>query len=121
MKRDMDLVRLILLRAQEADYGGLTSDSFEAEEYSEPVVAQHFQLMEEGGLLSANLLDLPEHGGVQKGRVLRLTWQGHEFADAAQNSSTWSKAKQKILAAGGALTVQALKTTLDQLARATLG
>ncbi len=121
MKREMELVRLILLRAQEHEYGVLSSDDFEAEGYGERTVAQHFQLMEEGGLILAKLLDVPEHGGVQKGRVLRLTWQGQEFADAVQNLSTWSKAKQKVLAAGGALTMQALKLALDEVARATLG
>jgi hypothetical protein len=117
----MELVRLILLRAQERDYGVLSAADFEGEGYTERTVAQHFQLMEEGGLLLANLLDLPEHGGVQKGHVLRLTWQGQEFADAIQNSSVWAKAKQKALAAGGALTMDALKLAAAQVVRAALG
>lgn len=71
--------------------------------------------MQEGGLLHANLLNLPEHGGVEKGHVLRLTWQGQEFADAAQSASVWSKAKQKALSASGTLTVQALKMAADQV------
>ena len=115
----MELVRLIALKAQEADYGALKSADFEG--YSELTVAQHFQLMEEGGLLLANLLDLPEHGGVQKGRVLRLTWQGQEFADVVQSASVWSKAKQKVLSTGGTLTMQALKLAVDQVVRAALG
>jgi hypothetical protein len=121
MKRDMDLVRLILLRAQESEYGALSAAAFHEEGYSERTVAQHFQLMEEGGLIVANLLNLPEHGGVQKGRLLRLTWEGQEFADAVQSTSIWSKAKQKVLAAGGSLTMQALKVAVDQAARAALG
>lgn len=120
MKRDMDLVRLILLRAQERDYGSISADEFEKEGYSERMVAQHFQIMEEGGLLLASLLDLPEHGGVQKGRIPRLTWQGQEFADAVQNASIWAGAKQKVLSAGGALTMQALKLAVEQMARAAL-
>jgi hypothetical protein len=121
MKRDMELVRMILLRAQEADYGRLTSDAFKSEGYSERTVAQHFQLMEEGGLLHANLLDLPEHAGVQKGCVVRLTWQGQEFADAIQNASIWSQAKQKVMSSGGTLSMQALKVAVEQVVRTTLG
>jgi hypothetical protein len=116
----MELVRLILLRAQEREYGDLSSDEFATEGYDERLVAQHFQIMEEGGLVVAILLDLPEHGGVQKGRILRLTWQGQEFADAVRNASIWSKAKQTVLGAGGSLTMQALKIALEQVARAAL-
>lgn len=121
MKRDMDLVRLIVLRAQEAEYGALSSSDFQDEGYAERTVAQHFQLMTEGGLLVANLLDLPEHGGVQKGHVLRLTWQGQEFADAVQNASVWARAKQKVLATGGTLTLEGLKLALGQVAKSALG
>lgn len=121
MKRDMELVRLILLGAQERDYGALSSADFQAEGYTEITVAQHFQLMEEGGLLLANLLDLPEQGGVQNGQVLRLTWQGQEFADAIQNSSIWAKSKQKVLSAGGTLTMDALKLAAGQVVRAAIG
>jgi hypothetical protein len=32
--------------------------------------------------------------------ILRLTWQGHDFLDAARNDTIWSKAKEKFLKPG---------------------
>ena len=121
MRRDWDLVRSIALRARDVEYGTVSSANFAADGYDERTVAQHIQLMQEAGLILANLLDFPEHRGVEKGRVLRLTWQGQEFADAAENSSTWVKAKQQALSATGTLTMEALKLSLSQVVQSMFG
>jgi hypothetical protein len=33
-------------------------------------------------------------GTLARGIIARLTWQGHEFLDAARNDTTWRKARE---------------------------
>jgi hypothetical protein len=49
--------------------------------------------------------------------VERLTWEGHKFLDAARSDTAWERAKKLVLAKGGALTFDAVKTALGALTR----
>jgi hypothetical protein len=44
-----------------------------------------------------------------------LTWQGHEFLDAARDESRWNKAKKIVMEKGGAITFEMLKQLLLEL------
>jgi hypothetical protein len=43
-----------------------------------------------------------------------LTWEGHEFLDAARDDTRWSKAKKLVQEKGGSLMFEALKAVLVQ-------
>lgn len=47
-------------------------------------------------------------GFPHKAFIKRLTWEGHEFLDAARNDTTWRKAKDKFLKPAGAWTFSLL-------------
>lgn len=44
-----------------------------------------------------------------------LTWQGHEFLDAARDDTRWERAKKTALEKGGAMTFELLKAILVRL------
>ena len=44
--------------------------------------------------------------------AISLTWQGHEFLDAARNDTIWRKAKKKVLETTGGLAFDVLKAAL---------
>ena len=48
--------------------------------------------------------------------VQRLTWEGHDFLSKAREVSTWKRAKELIVAKGGPLTFDILKSVLTKLA-----
>jgi hypothetical protein len=49
--------------------------------------------MIEAGLITGFTTN-DERGTLARGVILRLTWQGHEFLDAARNDTTWRKARE---------------------------
>jgi Hypothetical protein (DUF2513) len=98
MKRDMDLVRLMLLRTEAigVDEEEAKRLHAECEKYDERLRAHHIAIMKEAGLIDGFTTN-DASGTLARGAILRLTWQGHEFLDAARNDTTWRKAKDKLL------------------------
>jgi hypothetical protein len=89
MKRDMDLVRKILLIMEEnpePTFGG----NIEIEGVSEDEIHLHLRLMKEAGLIAA--VDVSSHSGVYF-IPQYITWGGYEFLDAARDDKRWNKAK----------------------------
>lgn len=109
MKRDMDLIRELLLRieAVPADAGTvygleLGGPELTIEDRSNDEIEQHMRL-----LTGAGFVDLSsEYSG---GYALRgLTWEGHDFIDSIRDPKIWSRTKEAAAGAGG-FTVELLK------------
>jgi len=97
MKRDMDLARQILFRIeQQQAWGGNINLDFE--NYSPEFVNYHVLLLHEAGLISA--IDASSHSGIHW-IPQRLTWEGHEFLDAARDETRWRKVKEIMSGTGG--------------------
>lgn len=95
MKRDMDLVREILMVVAECD-DRVDYDVFVNDCYDKNFVIYTIELMKEAGLLKANVTKA--YGGdYVSARIDSLTWQGHEFLGNIKNDKVWAKVK-KILA-----------------------
>jgi hypothetical protein len=107
MKRDMDLMRAMLLRVEETPYGQFWSGGIE--NYTHEQLYYHVQLAIETGLIEGGLLD-PDGFYVRK-----LTYEGHEFLDAARSETMWNKAKDTLQKNAGALTLEGLKAALSLL------
>lgn len=124
MKRDMDLVRDILLAIEQdpkldgtgwyqfddpADLG-LTGRSYEE-------FAYHLTLLIEAGLIEGKTtMHMP--------MVNRLTWQGHEFVSDVRDPAVWRRTKEGAKTAGNAsiqFAWQLAKAYGKQLAKEKLG
>ncbi len=97
MKRDMDLIRKILFEIEKWPLNGGGSN-LEIQEYSTEEVTYHVMLLVEAGLIKA--YDVSSMSGPAF-IPERLTWQGHEFLDAARDDNRWNKAKDAMGKAGG--------------------
>jgi predicted transcriptional regulator len=118
MKRDMDLCREILRRMEEYP-GAELPDRIEIDGKSVEEVSYHVMLLDEAGFIEA--IDASSMGGIDY-IPQRLTWEGHEFIEAARDDSLWKKAKDTTLSKAGGLTLDVLKAVLIDLAkRAALG
>ena len=96
MKRDMDLVRLILQAVEERQERSLNPLLIDG--YSDDQIQYHIELLDEAGLLSTiDLSTTSEHDF----RPKRLTWEGHEFVEASRPESRWNLAKEKMGQLGG--------------------
>ena len=89
MKRDMDLIRAILLETE-----GETCPDMSA--WSGALKAYHVAL-----ILDAKLAEgatCPDETGFPvSGTLTRLTWQGHEFLDVMRDDTIWKSVKEKVL------------------------
>jgi len=94
MKRNMDLVRLIMLKLNEHEHGNAPR-SLDIEGYSEEEIGYHCFIMNEAGLIEAS--DITTMASLSPDAMpLRLTWNGHEFIENAQNEKVWSETKQTV-------------------------
>lgn len=99
MKRDMDLIRLLLIGIDAdpiLDGDHWLSPSVQnnlgvigVSDYSEEQVAYHLTLMIEAGLVVGNTtMEMPI--------ISRLTWQGHELLDNVRDSGIWRSTKERV-------------------------
>ena len=88
MKRDMDLVRSILLHIEEHDrqIGASTYTNIKFQRYSLQQIGYHLKLLHQAGLIED--YDWPSGAG-------SLTWNGHEFIDAVRNDTIWERTKKR--------------------------
>ena len=118
VKRDPDLVRKMLLAVEEAPTGFAPTLSFEG--YTDAQVGYHAYLLIDAGLAKGP--DVTAHEDDGPVAVLQyLTWEGHEFADAARDETRWKKAKSIVAEKGGGVTFDVMKALLISLAKTALG
>jgi len=117
MKRDMDLIREILL-AIESDVHGF-APKIELHGYTQEQINYHAFLLGEAGLLK--VADVTSMGSESpEAIIIRLTWSGHEFLDSARDNQRWNQAKDVINKIGGA-SIQIWVTLLTDLIKKNLG
>ena len=117
MKRDMDLIRKILLHVEENDNLKFAIDRYEQRE-----IAYHVRLLVEAELLKA--VAIPVLSGdivLQDTGHTALTWGGHEFLDAARDEGRWNKAKGIVKEKAGTVTVAAFTQLLVQIMKDAIG
>ncbi len=113
MKRDMDLVREILLKL-EAHPAQIFGAEMEIDGYSKEEINFHLMLMNEAGLINA---DDSSAGTEIYFLPLWITWAGYEFLDDAKNDTRWGRAKsimQKTVGVSFEVLKEILKTLITQ-------
>lgn len=107
MKRDMDLIRELLLRIEAVPAGAIA-----AWEMSGPELRVDGKALNEvrghmDMLIDAGFVD--QAAGYDYGYVVRgLTWQGHDFLDSVRDPEIWERTKKAAAGAGG-FTVELLR------------
>lgn len=97
MKRDMDVIREIVLAVRDARsaLGGI-------EGMDRDVFAEHVRLLEEAGLVCAAVQVVQQR--TTAAVAYRLTWAGQDFADAITSDTLWRKAKDNVIKPAGSWT-----------------
>jgi hypothetical protein len=72
--------------------------------------------MKDAGLIEAAIAKGPD-GSPAGAVIIRMTWAGHDFLDAARDDTVWRKAKDNVLKPGVSWTFDLLKQTLKALAQ----
>lgn len=108
MKRDMELVRKILL-AVETSQSNTPIDG-----YDEDAIRYHKALVIEKGLADGEVVnsntEIPDAVN-----LIKLTWAGHDFVDAIASESNWTKVKAFLKDGGKQLTIETIKVAVTHL------
>lgn len=118
MKRDMELIRKILLAVEEHEHG-FAPDVLKIEGYDEDAIGYHQYLICDAGL--ADGIDDRTLASVSPTcQITMLTSAGHDFLDAARSKTIWAQAKEAIDPIGGA-SIQVWTAVLTDLVKRNLG
>jgi len=113
MKRNMNLIRKILIETEKSsDYNGFIDLTID--DYTDKEISYHVMLLSEANLIIA--LDMSSLAGPDY-KPVRLTWDGHEFLEAAKDDSRWKKAVDTVANKGGGMVFAILKDILISLTR----
>jgi len=116
MKRDMDLARELLLRI-EANDGDPRLLDLGVNGFEPQVIQEHLHLLKEAGLIEA--MESHTRGG-DSYYPTRLTWEGHNFMDAARDETLWKKTRQTISQKFQSVSFDVLKAVLSEIAKNSL-
>jgi hypothetical protein len=103
MKRDLDLMRKMLLRIEEK--GGVPPSTLSIEDFldlcDQPyVLSLHIDLLRDAGFIEA--VGPSYDGDMRDYDIIRITLQGYEYLEAVRNARIWKSVKDKIAVIGGA-------------------
>jgi len=111
MKRDMDLVRKILLAMEPWEHQSGFVQAFTFTDYDQRVIGHHVWLMGQGDLITA--MPVTVVGSEPPVALpLAITWAGHQFLDAVRDDTVWAEVNRRLKAQGLSLP----STLLQQLA-----
>jgi len=117
MKRNMSLVRELLLKIEESD-GELGSEDLRVPDFDKNQQDYHINLMIEAGLIDG--IDASSMSGFAV-LDLRLTWDGHDFLDSIRDDTVWAKTKSRLADVGGSAAFEIVKAVATQVIVDALG
>src|SRR5262245_34932957 len=91
MKRDMELIRMIMLEC-EAPRVAVAPHEIQIEGYGAHKIGYHVWLLGEAGLLVVAKTTHKTSNGPQAMPV-HLTWEGHDFVDAIRDDTVWKSVR----------------------------
>ena len=119
MKRDLEVLREILLAVEDAEGPfDLTDRRLGGRSFGE--LAQHAELLIEAGLIKGEVVSSDSSGVPVYVRILRLTWAGHEFLDLARDDARWNQVLARVTATTGATSFEIVRDLLHEAHAATL-
>lgn len=113
MKRDMDLVRLILLKIEE-DYVSTALYNIDIDGYDKETIAYHCRILYEAGFI----LDYDDYYAddeLESFAVSALTWEGHELLEKVRDNSRWANIKSIIKGKALPFSIDVLKSVATTL------
>lgn len=104
MKRDLDLIRNIMIYLEENLQPSKEINATDLPFYNRnddedyQLMSEHLKLIIENGYIE--VIKTPM-GGFTLFFITRITTQGHDFLDALRNEKVWNQVKEKTLSVGG--------------------
>nr|DAR17896.1 MAG TPA: YjcQ protein [Caudoviricetes sp.] len=124
MKRDLDLIRDILLDIESAPSDSISIyDLAKNHNVSPDLVFYQIQLLKEAQFLKVRYLMkvlTPDSKKYDDIRISRLTLQGHDYLDTVRNNEIWSKTKASIVKLGTSVAFSTITRIASRLLESSL-
>lgn len=107
MKRDMDLIRSIMLWIEAQPEGHNWGWKIAIDGHTDEEIGFHVHLLGQAGLLAvaeATSSDSTSPSAVP----ISITWTGFEFIEAAKDDTVWAKVRKKVLTPAGGVAFKLL-------------
>jgi DNA-binding transcriptional ArsR family regulator len=115
MKRDLDLIRLILLKIEDTDLTTtrLTCESFcdinGSELYTEAFISHHIELLLDSGYVKALRVD--SMGRLYSDFIIkRITSAGYDYLDSVRDESVWKTVKNRLSSVGSSVALDIIQS-----------
>ena len=119
MKRDMELIRELMLSIDSRDDSEYHAEELEITGGQDiATIKYHLQLLVDAGFIKANV---QYNGGGTIILIDRMLWEGHEFLDNARNESVWKETMKTVKEKGGSVAVGILTQLLTSAAKQQFG
>lgn len=113
MKRDMDLVRKIMLKIED-EYAYTALYNLKVEDYTVEQIATHCKMLYEAGLISDYKAFYSDNKLSNFG-IGNLTWDGYEYLEKVRDNSRWKQIKDVAKEKGLPLAIEVIKKIADSL------
>lgn len=104
MKRDWEVIRAILVTAEEKPPGAHLYNN-EVDGYDPQIVAAHMDMLHDAGYIEAKFVRSNNLTAI----LIKTTYEGHDLLDTIRSESTWVKIKSVAKSKGLELTFEAVK------------
>ena len=118
MKRDLNLIRSVLLIVEEAETP-MDTKAIVVDGHTEDEIEYHINLLMEAGYLTG--IAVHSYGDLYHWLSTRLTWEGHEFLDAARSDTVWAKTTSTISQQVGSTSLEIVKAVLVSVTKSMMG
>lgn len=120
MKRDLDLIRHILVTIESSDSNKLSIEDFVTDEYPPEQIAHHIRL-----LLDVDYIEATEVSTLgcpyRQFLIRRITMDGYEYLDSVRDPKVWSETKSKLAQATSSISLDIIKTVASKVISGMLG
>lgn len=115
MKRNMELIRQILLKVEEIPTPS-NFDLIEIPGHEQEEISYHVKLLGDAGLLDVyDLRTLGPNGF--KYAPMALTNAGHDLLDSIRSDTVWRKARSRLHKVGGSASMEVIQSLLTSIIR----
>jgi hypothetical protein len=115
MKRDLDLVRQLMLQIEALPASPPVQ--YRADEVEDSVLLKHLEMLISAGLVAGKISQ--SHGA--RGDVISisgLTWEGHEWVEMVRSQALWNEVKTTLMERAGAMTFELTRSVARRILHA---
>ena len=117
MKRDLDLIRGILLAIEKSPWSQIYASSLVIDDVASEAIIYNAFLAWDAGFVEAGTVSAPSGNNLL---IRRMTFDGHDFLDMVRADEQWSTIRQMAQDSSIELTVEAVKRIAAKLNEAAL-